>query len=412
MAHVKKPIFFPFLIVSLFSSAFVHGEYLDDIGDAIFDGIPSVELRLGFEYSSTDDSSSPAKGLSLRSRFGYRTADYIDTNVFVQFHSLINLVEEFSFPGGEGGDRNRDVIADPNGERVHQAYIENQSLPGLRLRLGRQEILLDDQRFIGNVDWRQNGQSFDAITLTYQPISELTLYGSVINQVNTINLDHVDLEHFILVNVRYTLEETHNFAIYTYLLDDEDNENDSFTFGLRTNGLCGDFLIYDLGYARQEDYQGSDVRNADMISTFIGLEFDLLDFGVGYSRISGMDGNDKPFDTLFGTAHKFNGWADQFISTNGGNLRGGLQDVYFQVGTEIMYTRFFLRFHFFDTTEDEEGIHDESYGNEIDFDISRELTDNLTAQIRAAFYNKKETDGNLNPTTDEEVFWARLLYDF
>ena len=411
MALVKKTVTYLILIMSLFVLPLAFGENAGSIGEAVFDGIPSLELRPGFEYSSTNDENSPANGLNLRSRFGYRTGDYFDTSVFIQLHSLVNLQEEFRFPK-TGGDRNRDLIADPDGERIHQAYLEYKGINNLKLRLGRQEIVLDDERFIGNVDWRQNGQSFDAISMVYQPVTELTLHGSVANQVNTINLDHIDLEHLILLNIKYTHEETHNFTIYTYLLDNENDDKDSFTLGFRMDGICEDVFEYDVSYTRQEDYQGSDDRNADMFLLFLGLELDLLNVGIGYNRISGKDGGDKPFDTLFSTAHNFNGWADQFELTNGGELEGGLQDVYFQIGTEVMYTKFFLRYHFFDTTADEDDIHNERYGDEIDFDISRDLTEDLSVQIRAAFYNKTTDDEGLNPTTDEEVFWARFLYKF
>ena len=234
------------------------------------------------------------------------------------------------------------------------------------------------------------------------------------NKVRTVNLNSIDLEHLILLNMRYTHEETHNFGIYTYLRDDQNNDNDSFTLGLRTNGILEDLIKYDVGYAWQNDYQGSNNRNANMVLLFLGLQFDQLNIGLGYNRLSGQDGDDKPFDTLFGTTQKFNGWADQFEGTNGGNIEGGLQDLYFQLGTEIMFTNFLFRYHFFDTTESGDTIYSERYGDEIDFDISRDITEELTLQVRAAFYNKtNKSDGtNSNPTKDEEVFWARLLYKF
>jgi len=35
-------------------------------------------------------------------------------------------------------------------------------VPGGELKLGRQEIAIENQRFIGTVAWRQDWQSFDA----------------------------------------------------------------------------------------------------------------------------------------------------------------------------------------------------------------------------------------------------------
>ena len=418
MTNVKRRLIAVSLVVLTLPAPLL-AESSASIGEALFYGTPSVELRLGFEYSSTNDTNSPARGLNLRTRVGYRTDDYLDTNIFVQFQSLVNLVEDFRFDplGKSGGDLRRDVIGDPDGERVHQAYLEYNGLGSVKLRLGRQEIVLNDARLVGNVNFRQNGQSFDALSLAFQPFPEFLLFGAVINQANTVALTHVDLEHFILLNAEYTLEETHSFTLYTYLLDDENDTRDSATYGMRLDGLCGDFVEYDVTYAWQGDYQSGDDHAGELVNAFLGFRFDWGNFGLGYSRISGQEGpdrriEDKPFDTLFSTAHKFNGWADQFISTNGANLKGGLEDVYFQIGTELMHTQFLLRLHLFDTTESEPGIHDSQYGEELDFDISRDLTDQLTAQIRLALYNATNENGGLNPTTDEEVFWARVSYKF
>ena len=114
-----------------------NGQDLDGLEAAITQGTPSLELRLSYEHSSTDDANAPARGLNLRTRLGYRTADYHGTNVFLQFHNLTNLIEDFQFSKVPGGDINRDVILDPDGDRVHQAYLEVTALPDTKLRIGR-----------------------------------------------------------------------------------------------------------------------------------------------------------------------------------------------------------------------------------------------------------------------------------
>lgn len=47
-------------------------------------------------------------------------------------------------------------------------------------------INLDNQRFVGSVAWRQNDQTFDAISLNIKPCKEFSLYYAYIDQVNTI----------------------------------------------------------------------------------------------------------------------------------------------------------------------------------------------------------------------------------
>ena len=48
---------------------------LNDLAGAVKKGTPTLELRLGFEYSDlADNGADPAHGLNLRTRLGYRTA--------------------------------------------------------------------------------------------------------------------------------------------------------------------------------------------------------------------------------------------------------------------------------------------------------------------------------------------------
>ncbi len=388
------------------------------IEEALTQGKVSLNLRLSYEYSNLDDAAQHphGEGINLQTRLGYRTADYHDTNVYLQFHSLINILDDFN-ASGRGGNLRRDVIADPDGERIHQAYIEFNGFPETRVRSGRLEILLDDQRFIGNVGWRQNGQSFDGVTLSYNPIEKLNILGAGILRVNDIFLEHTDVDHLLLLNVGYEYDPNHHFTAFTYLLDGENNTKsarDIATYGGRLDGIYADIFLYDFTYARQGDYRQGENHQAYMLNSFTGLKFDLASIGIGYNEISGQDGGDKPFDTLFGTTHKFQGWADQFTATNGGNIKEGIEEIYFKLGMTILATDFVFVYHIFNALENEDGIYNGPFGNEIDVDITRKFTDQLAGEIKLAWYNEVDNQrkGISNFTQDEEVFWARLMYSF
>ena len=395
---------------------FSQASLIDDLTTALHDGKATLQLRLGFEYANRDDATSPGRAFNLRTRVGYRTADFYNTQGYVQLQNVSNFVEDFRFKkdGAFHGDLDRDVIADPDGSRVQQAYLDYKGVPATALRLGRQEITLDDHRLIGNVDWRQNGQSFDAAGVTNTAIKNLILYAAYINQVNTITLEDVDLDSLILLHASYSLCQDHTLTLFTYLLDTEDETSaarDSATYGLRFTGHY-DRFNYAVDYAHQGDYQDGEGHNGDMFNVFVGAKVSLVDVGAGYSYISGQDGDDRPFDTLFSTAHKFNGWADQFLATNGGTLRDGLQDCYAQVGTKLWGTKFLAIYHYFDTTEDQ--AFDSSYGDEIDLLVARKLGTNLSGLLKYANYSEDDSSANgfANPTTDTEIFWARLNYAF
>jgi hypothetical protein len=53
------------------------------------------------------------------------------------------------------GDPTRDVIADPQTSELNQLWVSYTGIPDTEIKGGRQRIIFDDSRFIGNVGWRQ-----------------------------------------------------------------------------------------------------------------------------------------------------------------------------------------------------------------------------------------------------------------
>ena len=68
------------------------------------------------------------------------------------------LVDDYA-PENEGYS----VVADPEGAEVNQYGLRYDGVPGLAATLGRSKLILDNARWVGNVGWRQNEQTFDAV---------------------------------------------------------------------------------------------------------------------------------------------------------------------------------------------------------------------------------------------------------
>ena len=51
------------------------------------------------------------------------------------------------------------VVADPEAYEFNRLQLTNTSIADTTITLGRQRIMLDDHRFVGNVGWRQNEQT-------------------------------------------------------------------------------------------------------------------------------------------------------------------------------------------------------------------------------------------------------------
>ena len=390
-------------------------EPLQDIGTL------KLNLRLGFEYSDLEDTRNPGKALTLRERVSFTSRPIGDFKLFLQFQSVHNLLEDFRTPNGDGDDR-YDVIADPEGARLHQGYIDFTGIDDTLIRAGYQEIVLDDARFIGNVGWRMNAQSFTGISAKNTSIQDLTLFLAVVNEVHDIfNNDDPDLNYLALSNVSYKVHDNLSATAYGYFLDTEADKRDSATYGLRLFGATDRFK-YDLQAATQTDIEDGKNHNgwfyAGEVMTRIGKGW----IGGGFQRFTGGTEPGEAFDTLFSTAHKFNGWADQFLGTNGGGLKDGLQDLYVKGTCKAYETTFTLAYHHFSATENFDPLYDSasktysfgfsgSYGQEIDFDAVRKICDHLTVRFRYAWYDKIGDDP-LNPTKDEQVAWLRAELAF
>jgi hypothetical protein len=373
--------------------------------DALKGGTPSAQLRLGYEQAAAEgNSTESASALTLRTRLGYRTGSFANLAAFLQFQDVTALIDDYA-----PLDPDFDMVADPESASVHQGYLEYVGIPGTVLKAGRQEIGLDDHRLISNADWRQQGQSFDAVTLTNTSAPGLTLLAGAVSRVLTLAGTLLDLDRLVLLQADWRGIESHLIGLHAYLLDSpggQPTDRDSATYGARFTGNLP-AADYALDYHVQSSFADSKQDGGSMLNAFAAAKFGGLRAGLGYSLISGADGDNHPFDTLFSTAHAHNGWADLFVSTNGGGLANGLVDTYALVGGDHGGWRWEASFHQFN-----QETRNEPYGSEIDVVASAPLASGLTGLVKAALYTADSANETGSAAADKTVYWARLDYKF
>jgi hypothetical protein len=194
---------------------------------------------------------------------------------------------------------------------------------------------LDDQRFIGSVGWRQNEQTFDAARaeVTVGPVSfdatyanrQDTIFGSEAGPRRSIDGDFV----FLQAGAKLGPVTAKGFS---YLIDYDEAfafANSSQTYGGRITGsfpLGKAVKLNVLGsYARQMDMGRNPVNyQADYVLGELGLGYQGFTLTGGYEKLGADKAAGKAFQTPLATLHKFNGWADLFLTTPG----NGLQDYY------------------------------------------------------------------------------------
>lgn len=284
------------------------------------------------------------------------------------------------------GVTDRPVVADPAGTEMQQAYLQRQRGDSL-LRLGRQEILLGDQRFVGNVGWRQNHQSFDALTFSDSSLEKIDLFYGYLDNVNRINGGHQQLAgHLLSVGVEPTSRV--KLTLYGLLLDYDDPAQfalSTATYGAEASGRhpIGDSstVLWELEYADQRDFgdNPNDV-SASYVFVLAGAVWRPLTLKLGYEVLEGSP-EDGQFRTPLATLHKFNGWADKFLVTP----LDGLRDLFLQAEGKAGAMGWTLVLH--DFGADTGGA---DYGRELDLQLTYTASWKQVFAVKGALYDAEE----------------------
>ena len=123
--------------------------------ESILAGKPIINLRYRFEHVDQEGLPEDANASTLRSRLGYETQAYKNFYVLVELESVFSIGKE-RFNDTINGKSDFPVVADPETTELNQGFLNFDGLPDTSLRFGRQRIVLDNQRFVGAVGFRQN----------------------------------------------------------------------------------------------------------------------------------------------------------------------------------------------------------------------------------------------------------------
>jgi hypothetical protein len=389
----------------------VAAEEGDDFTTALTAGKATLDVRARFEQVDQDGFDDDAQATTTRLRLNYRSGNWRNWSAFVEFDHVFNvLLTDYNSGGGTSpGKGAYPVIADPDGSDLNQMYLDYSSSPSWKWRLGRQRILLDNQRFVGGVGWRQNEQTYDAFSLTTTAASRTTLFYSYVGQVRRIFGESVAAGHSNvdthLLNAKIKFNDTWSLTPYAYLIDDKDAvANSTSTYGARlaaTFGV-GEGNIDLLGeFATQSDTGDAPVSfDADymhLTATWAGARG--LSLGVGFESLGGSSEPGEAFRTPLATLHAFNGWADKFLSTPD----AGLEDSYVTVKLALGKWQLLGVLH--DFTSDAGGG---DYGSEIDLSVARKLGDRYGLLLKAASFSA-DASSNL---ADTDKFWIMLTANY
>lgn len=304
------------------------------------DAKPIFDVRYRYELVDQQGKEKDANANTVRTRFGFETGKINGFGLGVDAE-YIKAVGDDTFNSTTNGRSNYPTVADPDDFALNQLFlVSDGTIPKTKVKLGRQRLIWDNSRFIGNVGWRQNEQTFDALRLSTKAIPNTELEYVYLEEVHrifgrrsTTGRLRSDSHGFRL---KYTGLEFAAFTPFALLLDYDfasQAANESQTYGIRMNGkrkLNADLtLLYDASVALQSDY-ADNTANYDLwyFNLEPGITYKKITAKLGYEVLQG-DGTNS-FRTPLATLHKFNGFTDKFLTTPG----DGIQDLYVMLNTK------------------------------------------------------------------------------
>ncbi len=391
------------------SPAIFAGE-ADSLGEALTSGKAGVNIRARYEGVDQANIADKADAVTTRLRLNYKSGQWGKLSAFAEFDHVFHLLSDFNSGGGTSPGKGKfPVIADPKGSDLNQLYFDVAFTDNSNFRVGRQRILLDNQRFVGGVGWRQNEQTYDGVTVTTSAIPKTKLHYSYIGQVRRIfgervsaGRNNVDTH---LLNAKVGLTDDWSLTPYYYRIDNKDVAAFSTeTLGLRVVGnvKAGEGKITLVGeFASQGDIANNPVSyTADYLN--LGATWALgngLTLGLAHEVLGGdaVDAG-KMFRTPLATLHAFQGWADRFLTTPA----AGITDTFATVGYKAGKWNLKGVYHDFSA---EAGSGD--YGKEFDVSAGTKLSDNYSILFKGAFFS---SDNPAFPDTDK--FWIMFTANY
>jgi hypothetical protein len=330
--------------------------------EAIAAGRPVIDLRA--RYENVEDNSKAVRtgeAGTVRARLGYETGAWNGLSLQADFDQLWLLGGDYN--STRNGMTALPVIADPAMTALNRLQLTYASDFDTKFVLGRQRLLIGNQRFIGNSGWRQHEQSFDALSAVNTSIPGLALTYAYLYRVNRVygpdlpvpsntaaaatgQANYFKSDSHVL-NTVYTGMAGLRLEGYAYLLDLSApgyavlpaQQTATARLSTATYGLRADYelrptdeIVAKLSgeFAHQTAYANNPLSFA--LNYYLG-EASATWHGakalIGYEVLEGN--GTIGFATPLATLHAFNGWADMFLTTP----VNGLKDFYVQAGYSL-----------------------------------------------------------------------------
>jgi Alginate export len=381
--------------------------------EAIKNSKPLIDVRYRFETKSQDGFAQDAYANTIRTRLGFESGEVYNLKVLVEFENVASIGDD-DFNSTTNGRTQFPVIADANVTEINRAQVTFTGIDKTAITVGRQRFNLNNHRFVGAVDFRQNQQTFDAARFSTKLIDRVTFDYLYISRVHRIFGDNNPAGEFNsdshVLSAIVDGGELGTLKTYGVILDlEEAPALSSQSWGARYEntvtldedagvklGVVAEYATQSDNAANPVDYREAYLHGEAALSVapFTGK--------LGYEKLGG-DGTSS-FKTPLATLHKFQGFADVFLVTPA----AGLQDLYGTIAYNWKKAPFGTGVKFFATYHDfksDAGSLD--LGEEFDAGMSVKFRKHWSVNLKGAVYN-----GGSSSLADRNLIWAALRFQY
>lgn len=343
---------------------------------------PRTEFRNGFK-TLTEDSKDASFFTEQRSRL---YLDYADS----AFKFRV------SFQDIRIWGETTQIFKEEYGKTfLSEAWGQYYFTPSLSVKVGRQIISYDNQRFLGGLEWAQQGRRHDALLLMYEQNKTKLHFGLAYNQD-----DDVPEQAFLQAPGAgyYSVGGSYKTFQYGYFNKGFENgslsllafnagyQNPDTTVSFKqTWGVVASKKLAGISLAGDFYYQTGELGKNKVNALLAGINATFttpvtpLTFGVEY--ISGKDDDDTSSDITafspdFGTNHAHNGYMDYFF-VGPANGSVGVSDLYLKTSFNVAGGALKTNIHQFmtgSTQLDTEGRElSKTMGTEVDLVFIKKL---------------------------------------
>jgi len=359
-----------------------------DLTAALLGGKPKLNLRMRIEEVRDDALARSASAPTFRARFNYETLSWHHSSLLLEVDHLGTWGGE-AYNSTRNGRTDRPQVPDPRATDLNQAALKI-TTPKDDWVLGRQRIALDNHRLIGGSAWRQNEQTFDALTVRTRRLSRTLLSYSYLDNVNRVfgpdaGNPPPDLRlQGHLLGALIDLKKAGKLSVFGQSLDIRTTPALAHqNVGFLWTGSHAANKTWSIPWTLSAVQQQDAGRNpTDYSADYYKLELGAMrkEFGVRAGlEVLGGDATrtEHRFQTPLATLHAFQGWADKFLTTP----PQGVQDFYVDLSGHRWGLDATVVWHDFRAE-----ATSQRYGDEWDISVSRKFSPHFELLLKAANY--------------------------